>query len=1139
MLFYSFFSASWLRAAPQQEPGLWDVSAQHSEVLGPFRLEGPWEFHWQTLLEPESPVPEAQTYAPIGFFWNSVVTLPDGSKPPIYGYATYRIRLKGFTKTSMGYYLRVLATQVAARGILYPEQAPHRRIEVRSGQVGTDKESEKPSLEHMIIHFDPEPEETWIFLLQVSNFHYGAGGGARFPIMISQNLAAANFYDLSEKLSIFCMGIIGAVGVYCLLLFLEIRSEKAALFLGLACLAFFIQRGSGLSQFQSTATYIYSVKIRWIADILIFAFYLCYIRYALPKLKFQRLLFLTLFLDALWVMIILLSPIEVFSSYRDPLMLLGLCQGTFSIALTLYASYWRHEGALPIAIGLAFCFVGITYDMLMFMNVFSYTFETFTFCFSLAALIQNKSLVQRTSEAHSQAARFARKMLQQEAMRTHFFHNVSHELRNPLNGIIGFLQLLCEERYGPLTEASQKQMQKVMHLVLNLKHQVNSILDIAKAQQNSTQVQRRLVAIETLKQEADILAEGLCLLQEGLSYESRWIFEQSDQPFIGDEGKLRTILHNLLSNAFKYKDVRRPNHVRLLFKTDANGLHIEIHDQGIGIPLTQQQTIFEPFQRSSSATQGPYEGSGLGLPLVRDFVSALGGQIQLSSEPGKGTSIRIQIPSFAQLDPIDPNTRFVYENSDFKNLASSNEPVPLQAAESSSSAQFRGKVLVVDDYQLNAELIVAQLSARQYNVQLALSGREGLQKMRDELPDVVLLDLMMPEMSGEDVLKIMRDDPNLSDIPVILITGRASDEERISGLSLGADDYLSKPILAEELHWRVDNMLRRHHLLVKMQELEAQSRFVQLGEMLQDLSHEMKNILHAAAQTDALTAQDIALSLAAVHMDEEFKNLLIDGILARRPHPDTLERMELLVQGPQDQLPKIRRSLRWILAECEIPSEDLIRLWNHLQAQGPEELMYLHSQLHLIQQYMTVLAAMKRCRELTGSILSLTHARESEEKANIFEAWQQVQSMVQVRLRKHHIHLSCEVESLSVQMNPQSLLQILLNLCLNALDELTRLPQTERWIEVYTEQESGMIRFVMQNAGAPIPEDIADKIFDRGFTTKGKHGSGVGLFLARRMARSCRGELSLSKGTQHPSFCLALPRIEDARTELDSVSKAG
>jgi len=453
------------------------------------------------------------------------------------------------------------------------------------------------------------------------------------------------------------------------------------------------------------------------------------------------------------------------------------------------------------------------------------------------ALVNAKefSVTYQTSEILRQDLQvLLREIHEKEQARTLFFQNTSHELRTPLNGIIGFMQLLTQNRYGHIPQAAEAQLQKCIRLAISLKNQVNSILDLAKSKKGNLALCNSSISIKDLTSEAEDLATGLLLKRPDFSFQIRCEWQTLLAQFVGDRDKLATILRNLIGNAFKFADPVRPNAVELSLNREGSQLQILVSDTGIGIPLEHQDKIFEEFQQIAGDSRRAYEGSGLGLAIVRDFVKLMGGEIRVESVPGQGSKFFVNIPEQKEIHlqkPAELVTTGLQSSPSVTKIPA--VKIPTQKVEQ------RVRLLVVDDNEMNCEVLRDLLEQDGFEVATVLDGQEALHMMRRERPDLLLLDMMMPYFSGEDVMKAMQADSLLLDIPVILITARASDDDRLFGLSLGADDYLAKPIHHEELLFRVKNILRRLEAKQKSVEAEEGQKLAQLGRLMQDFSHEL------------------------------------------------------------------------------------------------------------------------------------------------------------------------------------------------------------------------------------------------------------------------------------------------------------
>ncbi|HET9238482.1 MAG TPA: SpoIIE family protein phosphatase [Oligoflexus sp.] len=404
------------------------------------------------------------------------------------------------------------------------------------------------------------------------------------------------------------------------------------------------------------------------------------------------------------------------------------------------------------------------------------------------------------------------KLVDQEKTRTAFFHNTSHELRTPLNGIIGHIDLLQRQEAEQLSSKAQETLRKCLRLAEALKNQVNTILDLARSKRGELELQVSRIDVNGLKQEADSLAEGLNFKSQRSHYQSQIIMNDDQTHAINDQEKILTILRNLIGNAFKFGAMHRDNDVALRLILNRETLIIEVADTGIGIPITERQRIFEAFTQVTSDARRRYEGTGLGLAMVHDLVRFLGGTIELESTVDQGSLFRVILPhqAAALLENRVARHPAVSKPAPIA-LPDGTDPGPMETASwDHLKARQAARILVVDDNATNREVMFEILKSANYEVILAEGGQEALEKMRQEEFQLVLLDLMMPEVSGEDVMNTMKKEGLLVTVPVILITARASDEDRILGLTLGADDYLAKPILSQELLLRVRNLLERN-----------------------------------------------------------------------------------------------------------------------------------------------------------------------------------------------------------------------------------------------------------------------------------------------------------------------------------------
>jgi len=408
-----------------------------------------------------------------------------------------------------------------------------------------------------------------------------------------------------------------------------------------------------------------------------------------------------------------------------------------------------------------------------------------------------------------------RKLLELDRLKSEFFANVSHELRTPLTLSLGAFKTLL--KLSPGLE-SQQLIQSGMRNTSRLLFLINELLDLAKYDSGRAELRKRSIDLAMLIRSVAANFES--------SQKSRVHLKGMSQSIAAevDPGQMKKVLYNLLSNAFKFSDPDEGQvWIRLGSKEDV--VELEIEDNGIGIPRDQLDRIFDRFTQVEGSATRRYEGSGIGLALVKEIVTQHGGRITVESESGHGSVFTIVLPrghttpgDIAELEEDETQIPVFPE--------SGQEPV----RESNLPGSDHHPLLLVADDNADMRRYLERVLSKQYRIVLAKDGAEALVQARTLRPDLILTDVMMPRMGGPDLLKAVREDRALCSTPLIFITARAGTEARIESLDAGADDYLAKPFDENELLARVDNLIRARNQqreLAKLQK-EKMARFLPL-----------------------------------------------------------------------------------------------------------------------------------------------------------------------------------------------------------------------------------------------------------------------------------------------------------------------
>lgn len=466
-----------------------------------------------------------------------------------------------------------------------------------------------------------------------------------------------------------------------------------------------------------------------------------------------------------------------------------------------------------------------------------------------------------------QERRINRRLREIDKLKDEFLANTSHELRTPLYGITGLAESLIDGARGALPDAACKDLSLLVASGQRLSVLVNDLLDFSKLRHRSIALYRRAVDVRAL-------AEVVLTLSRPLVGSKDLQLENSvpeDVPTVhADENRLQQILYNLVGNAIKFTKTGTVT-VAASFSSehDPPQVSIWVTDTGIGISKDIQDRIFEAFEQGDASTEREFGGTGLGLAVTRQLVELHGGVLEVESIPGEGSTFRFNLPVSGEpakpggaVTPRLPVKTLVPEPSEAPGATPNTPrdetaPPPLKAS---------SRILVVDDEPVIRQVLVNQLTTRGYVIEQASGGSEALTMVRDQAPDLVLLDVMMPRMSGYEVCRTLRQEYPIEELPVIFLTAKNQVEDLVVGLAAGANDYLPKPISKNELLSRVKTHLdllsihrqltdlvaqrtnelgERERLLLEREKLvgELEARNSELARFNYTVSHDLKNPL--------------------------------------------------------------------------------------------------------------------------------------------------------------------------------------------------------------------------------------------------------------------------------------------------------
>jgi signal transduction histidine kinase len=469
-----------------------------------------------------------------------------------------------------------------------------------------------------------------------------------------------------------------------------------------------------------------------------------------------------------------------------------------------------------------------------------------------------------------------------EQLKTQFFANVSHELRTPLALITGPTEELLHQ--PQLREADVRRLLEVVarNSRLLLKH-VNDLLDVSKLEAGQMKPNYANVDLAALIRLVSAYFESA-----GKDRRLESVLELPGTMEVQvDPEKVERVLLNLLSNAYKFTP--DGGRVRCTLSDGGEYAKIEVADSGTGIPVEFREAAFERFRQLEGGTTRRFGGTGLGLAIARDFVILHRGSIAIGDAPEGGALFTVLLPRQAPSGTeVGSSELSDLSRNDAAQLEINALQVPKQSPATSFNADGKPVVLVVEDNREMNRFIVDSL-ASDYRVETAFDGHDGLNKAIGLRPDLILTDVMMPEMSGDMLLQAVRARSELDGTPIVLLTAKADDELRVKLLRGGAQDFVNKPFLVEELRARVANLIavkkaneHVHHL---NQELRSANN--ELEAFSYSVSHDLRAPLRGIDAFSQILRQDYADSLPAEareYLEQVSANIqrmtqLIEGML--------------------------------------------------------------------------------------------------------------------------------------------------------------------------------------------------------------------------------------------------------------------
>lgn len=437
-----------------------------------------------------------------------------------------------------------------------------------------------------------------------------------------------------------------------------------------------------------------------------------------------------------------------------------------------------------------------------------------------------------------------------DKLKDEFLAVTSHELRTPLNGIIGIAETLRDGIAGKVTGEMNAQLRMIIVSGHRLSNLINDILDFSKLKHDDLVIRPKPVRLSEL---TDVVVTICQPLIGGKPIKLENQIKISTPMVLADGDRLQQILYNLIGNALKFTE---SGEVIISAERHAGELKINIKDTGKGISKEQLKTIFNPFEQGDLELIQHANGTGIGLSITKRLVELHGGTISVASKIGEGTTFSFTLPISREADYVQEEVTAT--TIPLKTLHP--KKTVLSKGKLTASSRQGARVLIADDEQVNLQVLQNQLILEGYEVITVSNGEDVMEQVQTQAIDLLILDIMMPKMSGFEVCQQLREQYTLSELPILMLTAKNQVKDIITAFEVGANDYLTKPCDRRELIARVKTLIELGNLNKQLSHMnhlleeKVKERTTELQATNQELSVANDKLVKMAASRQVLLA---------------------------------------------------------------------------------------------------------------------------------------------------------------------------------------------------------------------------------------------------------------------------------------------
>ncbi|MFB9752121.1 ATP-binding protein [Paenibacillus hodogayensis] len=806
---------------PAATRGTLDLRGWAFQTQKPITLDGEWEFYPGIFLNgstmPPSPdFSDRKVFLAVPGNWNTAIPSPP------YGFGTYRLRIAIDPAPGQGFGIRMQNLPASSR--LYVNG----KLRVASGQPAADKADYTARNVPYSTLFSADGSEIEI-VLEMANFDDVHGG-----IVSSIKFGGAEPVYREEQLSNLMQLIVVMVlllhAIYAALLYgvgARLNSLLVFALLGLSSVLLTLVDDDKLLLVWLPISHVWSVRLLFAMIVTVPMLMITFFRMLLPKYVGKRLYRSLISLLAAALLFALTVPLGLLESFSPALVLLVWTPFLLSPWITLRASLHGEEDALYLALGTIAVANSAVWGIVksFWLPYIGYYPFDLLICFLAFAAFWFK----RYFRTARQTELFAGKLQEANKRKDDFLANTSHELRNPLHGMMNIAQSIQERYKIILGKKGADDLELLVSIGRRMSFMLNDLLDLNRLQDSGIRLHVGGVHLQAV---ASGVLDMLRFMTEGKPIKLVSRIPESFPPVLADENRLVQIMFNLLHNAVKFTN---EGSITIDAAVQRNIAVIRVADTGIGMDEETQRRVFQPYEQAEAGLAASGGGGlGLGLGICSQLVELHGGTLTVASVPGQGSVFTFTLPLAERVEAIQAQASGRTGAAEAEDTGTG----ALAAAESvDAAAQVaadggevadnawtdtdKSRILAVDDDPINLSILSDMLSTGSYRVVTAKSGSEALSLLDTGEWDLIVADIMMPQMSGYALTKRIRERFSLAELPVLLLTARSRPEDVEAGFLAGANDYVTKPVDAHELRARVRALTEMRRSVREQLRIEA------------------------------------------------------------------------------------------------------------------------------------------------------------------------------------------------------------------------------------------------------------------------------------------------------------------------------